>query len=551
MSKIEKFFSIGIGIFQKLQATEKNQFNMEGITAKQLCNAMKEIEIKLAQKNIQFSVEAQEHARGEICIHVMDEEGVGIPAQVKFFPLSQGETLETYNTANGKINIIRETTDENGMLYVSLLQNQYMVEISKGSEYEIISTPMYIGEKENGKKEYILHRFVHLPEQHYFAGDVHHHSIFSSPVYGGDDDVKESPAEVANSMRAMGLTFGALSDHHNILNHSEWTKQEMSDFHPIVSKEISTSNGHVASIGVEKDVVYHIPKAEDRTDTYLRGEFQRIVLDIKEAGGLAQLNHPRDLSVSISWNPDFYDMIDIFESMEIWNGSNPMCDGTTNAEAVKLWIDLLNQGRYIPATSGSDTHNIKANDYHIIMDEIQWFVGQISHLNMERELPEYRKEIQFFQLLAKKILPTLEKWAETNLTSGCVRTYVYLPEGRTTKNILQAMRQGNSFLTNGPIIIPKINGASCGEKTVRQEETLEVELLIMSNKPLAKLQVYGSDTYSKQYLLVEKNETVGLPYYDYSMHLPLEDASKGNWIFFVVADDFTNMAITNPIFLNR
>ena len=65
-------------------------------------------------------------------------------------------------------------------------------------------------------------------------------------------------------MRAMGLSYGALSDHHNTLNHDIWRAQEKEDFLPIVSKEISTTNGHVMALGVEKDVIYHAPGKSGR-----------------------------------------------------------------------------------------------------------------------------------------------------------------------------------------------------------------------------------------------------------------------------------------------
>ena len=148
-------------------------------------------------------------------------------------------------------------------------------------------------------------------------------------------------------MRAMGLAFGALSDHHNTLNHDAWRAQEKEDFLPVVSKEISTSNGHVLSLGVEKDVIYHVP-GEERTEEALRSEFRRIASQIRGEGGIPQLNHPRDYSVSTSFNPAFYDMLDIFQTMEIWNGSHPMYYGTVNADAAQLWRELLEQGRYIP-----------------------------------------------------------------------------------------------------------------------------------------------------------------------------------------------------------
>lgn len=147
----------------------------------------------------------------------------------------------------------------------------------------------------------------------WIAGDLHHHSVYSSRLYGGTDPVTESPQEVCNSMMASGLGYGALSDHHNTLNHKEWSS----------------------------------------------------VQQIKDLGGMPQLNHPTDRQTAISWNPEYMDIITIFETMEIWNGSKPMIQGTSSADAVKLWIELLEKGIYLPATTGSDTYNTRCDDYEI------------------------------------------------------------------------------------------------------------------------------------------------------------------------------------------
>ena len=82
----------------------------------------------------------------------------------------------------------------------------------------------------------------------------------------------ETPVQIRDSMRAAGLDFGALSDHHNVLDHELWEKTRTSDFIPILSKEISTGRGHVISLNVKKheDVIYRIGTVEERTDEYLR-----------------------------------------------------------------------------------------------------------------------------------------------------------------------------------------------------------------------------------------------------------------------------------------
>ena len=338
-----KFLSIAIGILQGMQAHKNEPITL--ITAEQMYEVLSGIRREMPAQEGELQSERLDLG-AEIEITTTDAEGNGIPAQIKLFKLLPNETAQNFDRVNNKITMQREMTDGNGHLICNIAAGRYVLEITHGSEYEIINDSITAEKDTKCSRKYQLTKFVDLEKAGWYAGDLHHHSIYSSPVYGGTDDVTESPSEVCNSMMAMGLSFGALSDHHNVLNHEAWKKEKKENFLPVISKEISTSNGHVMALGVEEDVIYAIPDDKDRTDEKLRNEFQRIVQQIKDEKGLAQLNHPRDLSVSISWNPDFYDMINIFETVEIWNGSNPMLAGSTNDMAYRLWVELLRQGRY-------------------------------------------------------------------------------------------------------------------------------------------------------------------------------------------------------------
>lgn len=529
MSKPEKFLNIGISILEA-------RGEKPGCSGKQLLHMIRQAQSLLEERGICYpSGETERKDTGTLHLLVTDENGNPTPAQVKLFPLKDGESAETFHKVNGRIDMIREMTGEDGVLDKVLPAGVYMLEISKGSEYIIRTQEVRVGEA-GATESFRLERFVHLGKRGYYAGDLHHHSIYSSPVYGGDDDVCETPEEVCCSMRAMGLAYGALSDHHNTLNHDAWRAQEKEDFLPIVSKEISTTNGHVMALGVEKDVIYHVPEKKERTEEALRAEFRRVAEEIRREGGLPQLNHPRDYSVSTSFNPAFNDMLDIFQTMEIWNGSHPMYYGTTNADAAKLWRDLLEQGRYIPAVTGSDTHNIRANDYHELFGGLTWLCGALEESEeIRRKLEEeHHEELNCLELLRIRLLPDMEKWAESNLTSGGVRTYVKLEGKPTAEKVLDALRKGHSFLTNGPILY-----AEPGREGM--------ELTILGNLPLEQLYVYGSGGYEKKIPLVQREETLEKKYYDYSLLLPWdEEIRERRWLFFVAASDFTNMAVTNP-----
>lgn len=268
----------------------------------------------------------------------------------------------------------------------------------------------------------------------WYAGDIHEHSHYSSPLYGGDDNAPDTLEEVYEFMRSKGLSFGAASDHHNILNHAGWKQFESSDFIPIISKEISTGNGHVLALNTPEDMIF---KAYRQSDENIKAEFIRICREIRRLGGIAQLNHPCDRNPNISLHERFHDIIHVFDTMEVWNGSETMEPGTKNGDAFELWLSLLKKGLYIPATTGSDQHRTK----------------------------EYMPE---------RLIKT-----------------VVLIEKLELHHILGAIRKGNSFLTSGPFADIRIDGKSYGE-TVEHKGDITIDISIESEKEIDKMFIYSN-----------------------------------------------------------
>lgn len=541
--KIKKFLSIVLGMIEQADLACS-------YSADEAYDFIIQLEEGLKEKGIEYLPNSLEEDRaGMIYLQVVNQKGEGIPAEVKFFPMDETDDLNSYNKVNGKIDLIRVQTDFNGELAIKLpADKKYLMEISKGSEYEIIKAEVLVEENQDIHKLAALTRIINLQDEKWYGGDLHHHSIYSSPVHGGTDPVVETVEEVLNSMQAMGLTYGALSDHHNTKNHEEWKATQSSEFTPILSKEISTTNGHVMALGVDEEVTYKIPTLEERSQEGLRNEFIRVTEEIKSLGGMPQINHPRDLSKAISFPPEFTDMIEIFETMEIWNGSNPMLKGTTNYRALQLWIELLNEGRYIPATTGSDTHNIRANDYNEILERLTWLIREcdkrtdIISVDMQQIL---KRVIPIY----KQIIPLVEKWAEENLGTGGVRTYAYVPQELSQKNILEALRCGNSFLTNGPILIPSIEGKIPGQRIRKDNDYVDIQIKLIANTPLTHLCIYGEKgkMYTIELEWLGENKKV----YDYSQKLEKVNLGEMKWIFFTAASDHTNLVITNSIFVER
>ncbi len=486
---------------------------------------------------------------GILACHVKDQNGDGLLAEVKVFAVPETVTEENYSYADGNPDFLRVYSEEDGVFARKVAVGNYLLEVSKGSEYSIARKIVKVEKGAEAKVEITLHRFVNLEEEQWYVGDLHHHSVYSSPLYPpqGTDYVFDSVKEVAMSMQAKGLTFGALSDHHNVLNHREWESLKTEHFLPLLSKEISTTNGHVLSLNVDEDVCYRIPEPEDRTDEYLRNEFIRMTGEIKEKGGYPQINHPRDMQKAISFNPDFTDIIEIFNTIEIWNGSHPMQAGTTNDEAFHLWLSLLEEGRFLAATTGSDTHDIGLSSW---MDSFGYVLGLYKCVQEHyEELSEENKAKAdyFFDLLTPQ-LNTLQVWLKTNLTSGCVRTYVHAPGERTPENLLNNNKAGHSFVTNGPILIARIMDKEMGETAPYpvEAEEITVNLTILSNRPLTQLVIWQNGGRREAILLPEAEEENGC--YDYSGEIRIS-AANAKWVFFQVTADYTVQAITNPVFL--
>ena len=267
---------------------------------------------------------------------------------------------------------------------------------------------------------------------------------------------------------------------------------------------------------------------------------------IKEKGGCPQVNHPRDVSASISFPVDYTDMIQIFETMEIWNGSHPMLSHTTNGEAMKLWIDLLNQGRYIPATTGSDTHNTRVDDYHDFYQELKSLIKVLK--TQQEPLPEALQEVANFLLEVDLMaLPLVEKWAKENLGSGGVRTYVHLEQEVNANQILAALKQGKSFLTNGPLLIAHVEGQLPGSTVSREAIKRGMTLQIISNRPLTYLKVVCNGTIIRTNQLVETAALEGG--YCYSHTIESLEVTPSSWLVFIAGSDPTNLAMTNPFFI--
>ena len=104
-------------------------------------------------------------------------------------------------------------------------------------------------------------------------------------------------------------------------------------------------------------------------------------------------------------------------------------------------------------------------------------------------------------------------------------------------------------MTNGPILLSKVNGKIPGErvKVLSEKEILDIELKIVSNRILKSL-IICTENGARRKVELKSNKNNG--FFDYSMSFS-EPVQNDNYMYFMVQDDCTNMAITNPVIICR
>ncbi|PIE89941.1 MAG: hypothetical protein CR997_09000 [Acidobacteria bacterium] len=154
-----------------------------------------------------------------------------------------------------------------------------------------------------------------------------------------------------------------------------------------------------------------------------------------------------------------------------------------------------------------------------------------------------------------------------NLCVGAVRTFVAVTPGSEHKDydmteFWNSTRQGNMFVTNGPIIEASIGGATYGE-TTQGSSSLELKIQAAAWIPVQSARIYV-DGVLAQKLQLDASQQVR-----FEGTIPLELSAGSHWVvveagteletyipgtpagtFSTVYRNHTPIAITNPIFVN-
>lgn len=469
-------------------------------------------------------------------------ENVPVTAQVRVF-------RET-GKLRDRIPVIRELTGETDGIGLFLEEGSYRIEVSGGPAWCRAEKRIRLPEDRNKRMELQLEPIGCLPSGWIF-GDLHHHSIYSSPVYGGTDAVTETTEQVKKAMKAAGCGFGALSDHHNTFNHEEWDGEKELDFCPILSKEISTSNGHVMALGAKKDIIYRIPEERDRTPLYLEREFVRTAEEIRREGGVPQINHPFDTSVSTAWNRDFDRILSSFGAVEVYNGAHPMLGTNGNGKALEWWLGRRREGYRLTATAGSDTHNIRAGQYD---GDLLKICEILEILEQRREqLPAgIQEKAAVLEQMGRRSLPAFLDWAGRQLGSACAITGVHLKEDRSRgealdpKDILSAVWKGRVMITDGPLLFLEADGAGPGEKRAEHASKADVKIRVFSEEGPMRFLLFLSDGRT---LEMEGKQFSQTGPHSYELHLEEFRIENAEWLAGALKSEQGYRAVVNPVYL--
>lgn len=436
-----------------------------------------------------------------------------LPATIK------GRVFDDYGNMTTSGIIIEESNGDRYRINTNVLSGYtlklpagtYTFHFTRGMEYSIVSKTLTIENFKTYQIEDI--RLVRLFDPStfgFYAGDLHQHTNYSD----GADNVWE----VALSNINNGLSFGFLSDHNSAGGLAEWMQAnrltsniagngDIQFFKALLAVEMTTTYGHYQSIGAgivvpEWDI--ELEKNEDPKE-----EVVKIAREIIRNGGIAQVNHPYSYG---EMGFPFWDILDEFETIEIWNGKYQP-NRNENLAAKNKWFELLNEGRYFPGTSGSDNHSIQSK-------------------YTASYLPTNPTESDLYR----------DMYLKMGLYSGVPSYYAKLDGIITLESVQSAIRNGHAFMSNGILLFVDIEGKTYGETfSLGTSTSVTLDITGFCREGINTINIIVNGEVAEQINLDE--------YINYQDQILLDNVAIGDWIVIEAEGPMARYAITNPIFL--
>jgi hypothetical protein len=476
-------------------------------------------ELLLVESGSENECVLRDPPHGIVKVKIKDSEEDSVPGKVTFIgldptkspyftpenPVKSGKNWETFKNS---------CYPGEGGLEVRLPAGTYLAYASRGPEYTLESKILEIYQDNLENLTFHIDKVVRT--DNLISVDPHMHTIYS--------DGRVSIAERIKSVVAEGVEVAVATDH-NFVN----------DYRPALRKLglnvylAAIPGNEVTTGGVIHFNTYPLlyRKDEERNGAiYPHRETAAPLFRAsreKDPEALLQVNHPRSGTIGYFNNCDLdADMassanrdLDLgFDLLEVLNGPYFY---SSNEQSVKDWFNLINRGYYFPLVGSSDSHTIEG--------------GQ----------------------------------------PGYSRTYVYY-DGRKGDNLdilslIQAIKKGHSFATNGPVVDFKIDGTHIpGDTLTAREGKVDIRLEVQSAPWISVSEVRLVIDGKRAVLFPVDSQENSVLKFSAALSLPLEkDCSiaaevMGNKSLFPVhqararngrqKNATLSYALTNPIFID-
>jgi len=392
-------------------------------------------EILIVQKEGENSCVIEKPPCGILKVKIENSKGEfipGIPGKVTFIGLYPTKTpyLEPENPVEtGKCYESFKNScfpPEEG-LKIKIPVGTYLVYASRGPEYSIDKKVIEVLEDKYMELIFIIDKVIETPNL--VSLDPHMHTQNS--------DGKVNIEERIKSVIAEGVEVAVATDHNYITDYSPILKKlGLEKYLTVISgNEVSTSGViHFNSYPLESRPEQENNGAIDPVTEEASVLFKRS--REKDPDAIVQVNHPRSGSLGYFNNyeldPEYASYAEknfdtSFDILEIMNG--PLFYGE-NYQTIQDWLNLLNKNYYFPGVGSSDSHGIDGGE------------------------------------------------------PGYSRTYI-LYEGKdkgiNVNTLIDALKKGHSFITNGPLIDLKINGKyTFGDFFTDKDGKIELQIKVKS-----------------------------------------------------------------------
>ena len=170
--------------------------------------------------------------------------------------------------------------------------------------------------------------------ERWYRGDLHTHTVHS--------DGRRQIAEMADAAVSAGLDFIVSTEHNTNSANRAWPVSACDELDVIAGEEVTTRHGHWLAVGLPPGG--WVDWRYGPRDNLFAGYAARV----RAEGGFVVAAHPSVPLPGCAWEFGFRDV----DAIEVWNGMWNVDDEVS----LRIWHQLLRQGRRVTAVGGSDSH---------------------------------------------------------------------------------------------------------------------------------------------------------------------------------------------------